>query len=257
MRLIEIIVGKKTSKATIAKAFDFAQQIHKIPIIVNDSRGFFTSRVFGTYVDEGARMLEEGICAAKIENAAKLAGYPVGPLAITDEVSQKLLITAAETNAQLDKEFGKANAMNGEASLRLAKQLSEEFHRGGRAYNGGFYEYPKHGKKYLWPELKKLYYKPTVTITTHDIQDRLLFRQALEAINCYHEGVITSVAEANIGSLFGIGFPRQTGGILQFINAYGLEEFCTRAKVLAERYGERFSPPDFLEAMVLNGTEFS
>ena len=147
--------------------------------------------------------------------------------------------------------------MNGEFSLRIAKRLSEEFHRGGHAYNGGFYEYPEHGKKYLWPELKKLYYKPTANITIKDIQDRLLFRQALEAILCYHEGVITSVAEANIGSIFGIGFPRQTGGILQFINAYGVEKFCTRAKILAERYGERFSPPDFLDSMANQGKLFS
>ncbi len=249
MRLIEIIVGKKTSQETIAKAFDFAQQIHKIPIIVNDSRGFFTSRVFGTYVDEGARLIEEGINPAKIENAARLAGFPIGPLAVTDEVSQRLLISAAETNSQLDKEYGKANAMNGEVSLRVAKNLFVNYNRGGRAYNGGFYEYPKHGKKFLWPELKKLYYKSSSSVSLKDIQERLLFRQVIEALHCYHEGVIRTVAEANVGSILGIGFPRKTGGIFQFINAYGVENFIERAKILAERYGDRFTPPQFLASI--------
>lgn len=256
MRLVEIIVGKKTSPETLAKAFDFAQQIHKVPIVVNDSRGFFTSRVFGTYIDEGARLLEEGVKAAKIENSAKLAGMPTGPLAITDEVSQHLLITAAETNAQLDTVYGKSSTMTGEASLRVAKKLVDEFHRGGRAYNGGFYEYPQKGKKYLWPELKKLYHNPSISLSKHNIQDRLLFRQAIEAVRCYEEGVFSSVAEANIGSIFGIGFPAHTGGILQFINAYGLPEFVARAQTLAAHYGERFTPPHSLITMASEGRLF-
>jgi 3-hydroxyacyl-CoA dehydrogenase/enoyl-CoA hydratase/3-hydroxybutyryl-CoA epimerase len=257
MHLVEIIVGKKTSKETLAKAFDFAQQIHKTPIIINDSRGFFTSRVFGTYLDEGALLLEEGVNPVKIEHVAKLAGFPVGPLAIADEISQKLVIRIAETNAQLDKDFGKATAMNGEASLRVAKQLVEKFNRAGRAYNGGFYEYPEKGKKYLWPELTKLFGTPEKTMSVQDIQDRLLFRQAIEAVRCYDEGVLNSVAEANIGSIFGIGFPSHTGGILQFINAYGLHEFCIRAETLSQLYGERFLPPAILKKMVSQNSLFT
>ena len=155
MRLIEIIVGKKTSKETLAKAFDFARQINKTPIIINDSRGFFTSRVFGTFLDEGARLLEEGVNPVKIEHAAKLAGMPIGPLAVSDELSQKLIISIAETNEQLDKELGKATAMNGEASLRVAKMLVEKYNRSGKAYDGGFYEYPEKGKKYLLARIEK------------------------------------------------------------------------------------------------------
>lgn len=250
MQLIEIIVGKKTNKETLAKAFDFAQQIHKIPIVVNDSRGFFTSRVFGTYVDEGALLLEEGVNPAKIENAAKLAGFPIGPLAVTDEISQKLLIQAAKTNAQLDTDYGKANAMNGEASLRVANLLVEQFNRGGRAYNGGFYEYPEKGKKYLWPELSNHFTESKIKMSTKNIQDRLLFRQAIEAVQCYEEGTLNTVAEANIGSIFGIGFPSHTGGILQFINAYGLKKFVARSEKLAKKYGERFVPPEVLKKMI-------
>jgi 3-hydroxyacyl-CoA dehydrogenase/enoyl-CoA hydratase/3-hydroxybutyryl-CoA epimerase len=257
MRLIEIIVGKKTSKAAIAKAYDFALQIHKTPIIANDSRGFYTSRVFGTYIDEGARLLEEGIYPAEIDNVAKLAGYLVGPLAITDEVSQRLLISAAKTNAQLDTIYGKANAMNGEACTRVAKRLYEEFNRGGRAYNGGFYEYPNNNKKYLWPGLISLYYKPSAHVPINDIKDRLLFRQAIETVYCYQEKVITSAGEANIGSVYGIGFPRQTGGTLQFINTYGLDKFCKRANFLAEKYGERFNPPALLKDMAAKGQLFT
>ncbi|MBX9586448.1 MAG: enoyl-CoA hydratase/isomerase family protein [Gammaproteobacteria bacterium] len=249
MRLIEIIVGKKTSKETLAKAFDFARKINKTPIIINDSRGFFTSRVFGTFLDEGARLLEEGVNPVKIEHAAKLAGMPVGPLAISDEISQKLIISIAETNDQLDIVLGKATAMNGEASLRVAKILVEKYHRSGKAYDGGFYEYPEKGKKYLWPELKKLFGIPQKIMPTQDIQDRLLFRQALEAVRCYDEGVLNSVAEANIGSIFGIGFPSSTGGILQFINAYGLDAFYSRALELTNQYGDRFSPPALLKSM--------
>lgn len=248
MPLLEIIVGKKTQLATVAKAFDFAQQIHKIPIVVNDSRGFFTSRVFGTYVDEGARLLEEGVAPEKIEAAAKAAGMAIGPLAVMDEISLKLLITIAETNNFLDQTYGHATAMNGEASLRVAKRLTEKFQRGGRAYSGGFYDYPDKAEKHLWPMLTTLY-PTTLALSAQDIQDRLLFRQILEAVNCYHEGIIETVAEANIGSIFGIGFPSQSGGVLQFINEYGLDKFVTRCQQLATAFGSRFTPTEKLILM--------
>lgn len=231
MPLIEIIKGKQTSDATIAKAFDFAQQIQKTPIVVNDSPGFFTSRVFTTFVDEGIRLLEEGIHPARIENLARMTGMPVGPLAVNDEVSQKLTLTigaVADSNA---------------ASVRIAKRLIEEFHRGGRAYGGGFYDYPTDGPKQLWPKLLDLYYNASITITDQDIQERLLFRQVIEALRCYEEGVLNSMVDANIGSIFGIGFPPQTGGVLQFIKSYGLEAFLQRAHELSKAYGSRFEPP--------------
>ncbi len=256
MGLVEIIVGEKTSKETVAKAFDFARQINKTPIIINDRRGFFTSRVFGTFLDEGARLLEEGVNPIKIEHAARLSGMPVGPLAVSDELSQKLIITIAETNTQLDKEFGKATAMNGEASYRIAKLLVDKYHRSGKAFEGGFYDYPEKGKKHLWPELKNLFGTTQKTMSIKEIQDRLLFRQALEAVRCYDEGVLNSVAEANVGSIFGIGFPSCTGGILQYINAYGLADFYSRALELTQLYGDRFSPPALLRSMASKGKVF-
>ncbi|MDQ2994899.1 MAG: 3-hydroxyacyl-CoA dehydrogenase family protein, partial [Pseudomonadota bacterium] len=217
----------------LAKAFDFAQQIRKTPIVVNDSPGFFTTRVFTTFVDEGIRLLEEGIHPARIENLARMTGMPVGPLAVSDEVSQKLIVTIAETQHE----------HKNHASLRVAKRLIDEFHRGGRAYGGGFYDYPEDAPKHLWAKLISLYYDPKVLIDDHDIQERLLFRQVIEALRCYEEGVLNSVIDANIGSIYGIGFPAQTGGVLQFIKAYGETAFLERAIELAKRYGVRFTPP--------------
>ncbi|WP_372799407.1 3-hydroxyacyl-CoA dehydrogenase NAD-binding domain-containing protein [Litorivivens sp.] len=245
MPLVEIIVGEKTSDETLARAFDYAQQIKKTPIVVNDSRGFFTSRVFGTYIDEGALLLEEGLAPALIENLGKAIGMPVGPLAVQDEVSQQLTVKANETNRELDKrlgqEIGSANA-----GYRLAKKMIDEYGRGGRAHGGGYYQYPEGGAKHLWPEVNNWFYDASVELPQQDIKDRLLFRQIVESLRCFEEGVMNNVPDSNIGSIMGIGFPPHTGGVFQFINTYGLKQFVDRCNELSKKYGERFSPPQLL-----------
>ena len=150
---MKLLWVKKQARKLLQKRFDFAQQINKTPIIINDSRGFFTSRVFGTFLDVGRCAFTRGRCESceEIEHAAKLAGMPVGPAAVSDELSQKLIISIAETDEQLDKDLGKATAMNGEASLRVARMLVEKYNRSGKAYDGGFYEYPEKGKKSVGP----------------------------------------------------------------------------------------------------------
>ncbi len=245
MPLVEIIVGDKTSDETLARAFDYSQQIKKTPIVVNDSRGFFTSRVFATYIDEGALLLEEGVDPVVIENLGKAIGMPVGPLAVQDEVSQQLAVKAIETNRELDKRIGDNYAVD-TASYRLAKKMIDEYGRAGRFHGGGYYEYPASGEKFLWPEIYNWHYNKAVSLPNDDIKDRLLFRQIVESLRCYQEGVMNNVADANIGSIMGIGFPPHTGGVLQFINTYGLKKFATRLAELSARYGERFEPPQIL-----------
>jgi len=245
MPLVEIIVGDKTSDETLARAFDYSQQIKKTPIVVNDSRGFFTSRVFATYIDEGALLFEEGVDPVVIENIGKAIGMPVGPLAVQDEVSQQLAVKATDTNRELDKRNGDNYAAD-TAAYRLASKMLKEFGRGGRAHGGGYYEYPADGEKFLWPEIYNWHFNKAVSLPNDDIRDRLLFRQIVESLRCYQEGVMNNVADANIGSIMGIGFPPYTGGVLQYVNTYGLKKFATRLAELAAKYGERFDPPQVL-----------
>jgi 3-hydroxyacyl-CoA dehydrogenase/enoyl-CoA hydratase/3-hydroxybutyryl-CoA epimerase len=241
MQLVEIIKGKKTSAETLARAFDYVQRLGKLPIAVNDSRGFFTSRVFATFVMEGCAMLAEGIPAPVIENAGKQAGMPVGPLAVIDETSLALSVHVLEqTRADLAAEGKTYVAQPGE---EVVERMVREFKRAGRAGGGGFYEYPAGGPKFLWPGLKQHYEKPGTPWDLAELKDRLLYRQAIETARCLEERVLTSVHEANIGSIFGIGFPPWTGGALQFINSVGPAAFVTRAKVLAKKYGPRFAAP--------------
>lgn len=244
MPLVEIICGKKTSDETLARAFDFVQQIKKTPIVVNDSRGFYTSRVFGTFLDEGCALLEDGVDPLLIDNLSRQAGMPVGPLTIRDEVSQKLGVSVRKANIKMVEAEG--GAWTEMASDRVLRVVTEEHGRLGKAYNGGFYDYPEKGRKQVWPKLYELFSKPGVQIPHQDIKDRILFRQCIEAIKCLEEGVLRSVADCNIGSILGIGFPPYTGGQLQYINTYGVGRFVERAKELAEKYGERFTPPTLL-----------
>jgi len=241
MQLVEIIRGRQTDDETVARAFDYVQSIGKIPIVVNDSRGFFTSRVFGTFVMEGAAMIGEGIPAAVVEHAGTLAGMPVGPLAVLDETALSLSVHVMDqTRADYRAEGGTYIASAGEL---LVERMVKEFDRNGRAAGAGFYEYPTEAgaKKYLWPELKKLFEQPGIQWDMRDLQDRLLYRQAVETARCLSEGVLTTVHDANIGSIFGIGFPAWTGGALQFIYGMGIDAFCARAAQLAERYGPGFA----------------
>ncbi len=239
MQLVEIIRGKATSDETVARAFDYVQALGKTPIVVNDARGFYTSRTFGTYVMEGATLLAEGIPAAVIENAAMQAGMPVGPLAVLDETALSLSVHVMDqTRADFAAEGKPYTATPGEL---LVERMVKELKRPGRAGGGGFYDYPQGGKKTLWPELKALFEQPGAAWNVQHIQDRLLYRQAIETARCLAEGVLTSVHDANIGSIFGIGFPAWTGGAMQFIYATGVEAFCKRADELAAAHGAGFA----------------
>ena len=239
MKLVEIIRGKATDDETVARAYDYVLALGKLPIVVNDSRGFYTSRTFGTYVMEGAAMLGEGIPAAVIENAAVQAGLPVGPLAVLDETALSLSVHVLDqTRADFQAEGKAYEATPGEW---LVERMVKELKRNGRAAGGGFYDYPKDAKKHLWLELKTLFEKPGVPWAVQDIQDRLLYRQSVETARCLAEGVLTSVHDANIGSIFGIGFPAWTGGAMQFIYGTGVEAFCRRADELAAVHGAGFA----------------
>lgn len=252
MQLVEIITGEKTNDTTLAKAFDYVKQIKKIPIVVNDSRGFYTSRVFSTYVLEGMAMLGEGQDAQYIENTGLQAGMPVGPLALTDEVSLSLMAhIRKQTEADLAAE-GK------EAPFHPAHAVSDKIlaeNRAGKAAGAGFYEYPEKGKKYLWPKLETIF-PSGEQAPQQELIDRFLFVQALDTVRCLEEGVLSSVADANIGSIFGWGFAPFHGGTLQYINAYGLNKFIERAEELASKYGDRFSVPQLLRDKAKKGETF-
>lgn len=251
MQLVEIIKGQNTNRETVAKAYDFVQQIGKTPIVVNDSRGFFTSRVFGTFVQEGLRMLAEGIHPAKIEMAALKAGMPVGPLAIQDEVSLTLSEhVAAETRKALQAE-GKERPRSG--ADEVIETMIHQFNRKGKAAGAGFYDYPEGGKKSLWEGLS--YWKKEQTVDEQELIDRFLFVQSLDTLRCLEEGVLESVVDGNVGSIFGIGFAPWTGGTLQFLNQYGLKDALNRAQTLEQRYGERFAPPQLLKDKVAQGEQ--
>ncbi|CAD5109580.1 3-hydroxyacyl-CoA dehydrogenase NAD-binding domain-containing protein [Zestomonas carbonaria] len=254
MPLVEIIRGAKTNDETLARAFDYVLQIKKTPIVVNDSRGFFTSRVFGTFTNEGLAMLGEGVSAAMIETETRKAGMPVGPLAVSDEVSMSLMTHIREQTRKDLAAEGKT--MPEHPAFAVVDLMVNEYKRPGKAAGGGFYEYPQGGKKYLWPELKARFEKADRQIPAVDVRDRILFIQAIETVRCVEEGVLLSTADANIGSIFGIGFAAWTGGALQFINQYGLKDFIARAQYLAEQYGERFEPPALLLDKAAKGEAF-
>ena len=248
MKLVEIIRGKDTDDETIARAYDYVQALGKLPIVVNDSRGFYTSRTFGTFVMEGAAMLGEGIPAPVIENAAMQAGMPVGPLAVLDETALSLSVHVLEqTRIDFQKEGKQYVATPGET---LVEQMVKRHNRPGRAAGGGFYDYPEGGRKHLWPQLKALYEKPGVEWNLQDVKDRLLYRQAVETARCLAEGVLTSVHDGNIGSIFGIGFPAWTGGALQFIYGMGIEAFEQRCAALAAKYGSGFILGDAVSSAI-------
>ncbi|MFD1860331.1 3-hydroxyacyl-CoA dehydrogenase [Aeromicrobium camelliae] len=261
MQLVEIIVGEKTSDEAIARAIDYTKQIKKTPIVVNDSRGFFTSRVFGTLVMEGAQLLGEGVNPVRIERAASLAGFPGQPLAMIDEVSltlpQKINAEAKKAAEDEGKAFPDSPAMD------VINKLVD-LGRKGKAAGAGFYEYPEDGKKYLWPGLWDHFVKEGVDVPLEDIQERLTFIMSIETIRCLEEGVLRTVPDANIGSIFGIGFPPLHGGALQYVNGYeaadgriGIQAFTERAQELAQKYGERFAPPKMLLDKAAKGENFA
>ena len=253
MPLVEIIVGKETSPETLARSFDFVKQIKKTPIVVNDSRGFYTSRVFATYVLEGMALLAEGNNPRGIESAGLQAGMPVGPLALTDEVSLGLMVhIRTQTLEDLQAE---GKTIPEHIAYTVADKMVNELKRPGKAAGGGFYEYPKDGKKFLWPGLAQAFPHKT-DLDEKTMIERMMFIQCIETVRCFEEKVLTSVPNGNIGSIFGWGFAPFKGGTLQYINDYGFKEFVARAKELTAKYGERFSVPALLEQMAKDGKEF-
>ena len=252
MQLVEIIRGEQTSDEATARAIDIVQQIRKIPVVVGDGRGFYTSRVFGTLILEGAVAVSEGIDPMTVERAATMAGFPAPPLAMLDEVSLTL-------TQHIRAEAEKAAAAEG---VTLEKGPGEELidtlvaeGRKGRAAGAGMYDYPEGQPKVLWPELRQRWSKGT-EIPLRDLQDRYLFIMALETAGCFEDGVLTDAESANIGGIFGIGFPPHTGGPATFMTNYegGLAGFVARADELADTYGERFRPSEWLRGRVASGT---
>ena len=245
MQLVEIIKGRDTSAATLALAYDFVTQIGKTPIVVNDGRGFFTSRVFGTYVNEGMAMLAEGVPPAMIEQAGLQAGMPVGPLAVTDEVSLSL---CHHIMKQAQADLGD-NCVPHPADAVVARML-DDFKRAGRAAGGGFYDYPEGGKKQLWSGLSAFAQPGKALPDMQELIDRLLFAQALETLRCFDDGVLEHGRDADVGSILGIGFPVWTGGAANYLRQYGPAKAIARARELAERHGARFAPPGHLLSLI-------
>ncbi|NIB42425.1 3-hydroxyacyl-CoA dehydrogenase [Pseudomaricurvus alkylphenolicus] len=254
MPLVEIICGDNTSDDTLAKAFDYVQQIRKVPIVVNDSLGFFTSRTFGQQLMESAQMIAEGIHPVRIDNLGKAIGMPVGPVTVNDEVSLQLGVRIKD--AQVAQGLVSVEDDNRPMATKLLDTLVKELNRGGRYHgDGGYYDYSKDGKT-IWPKLLELYYKPELDISDEDIKDRLLFSSVIESLRCLQEGVLRSVADGNVGSLLGIGAPAWTGGYLQFVNTYGLQKFIDRCDELADKYGERYRAPSIVAEKLAAGELF-
>ena len=251
MPLVEIIVSKETSEETLARALDYVGQLRKTPIVVNDSRGFYTSRVFGTYCYEGQRMLEEGVEPALIENAGRFSGMPVGPLAVTDEVSLELQYNVLR---QSQADFGGMH--KDPVGWNVLRHFVEDLKRLGRKSGGGFYEYPPGGKKFLWPGLAREFPRLAQQPTLADVKMRLLYVQALETSRCLEEGVLTNAEDADLGSVLGWGFPAYTGGTLSFIDTLGAASFVEGCQRLANRHGPRFTPTPGLIARAKSGAAF-
>lgn len=249
MKVVEIILGTRTSEGTLRKAYDYVQQIGYTPIVVNDSRGFFTSRVFGTFLDEGFQLLRDGMNPVAVERAAWKAGMPVGPFDIQDQVSQELSRKVRQTHRMLDERLGVESGFGryNTASAEIVDAMCEMGRRGRNWDGAGCYDYPENGPKTLWPGLTQ-FQKGNMAIPTRDAVDRLLYRQAIEALRCFEEGVIRTEVEGNIGSIFAIGFPAWTGGALQFCRFNGVAAFKKRADELAAAYGERFTVTDTMLA---------
>jgi 3-hydroxyacyl-CoA dehydrogenase/enoyl-CoA hydratase/3-hydroxybutyryl-CoA epimerase len=241
MPLVEIILGEKTNDEAIARSLDYIQQIRKTPIVVNDSRGFYTSRVFSTFTAEGIMMLAEGVKPALIENAAKMAGMPVGPLAVTDEVTLELAHKIGkETAAALGQDFP------ADPSQEVIQTMVEELDRKGKRFGKGFYAYPEDATKHLWPGLGEHFPVSEGQPDIGELQKRLMNIQALETARCVEEGVVTHAEDGDIGSIFGWGFPPYTGGTMSYIDTMGIRNFVAECDRMAEAYGGRFRVSEWL-----------
>ena len=249
MPLVEIIKGEKTSDEALARVFDYTLAIGKTPIVVNDSRGFFTSRVIGTFVNEALAMLGEGVTPASIEQAGSQAGYPAPPLQLSDELNLELMHKIAVASRKGIEDAGGTYEPH-PAEAVVEKMI--EIGRPSRLKGAGFYEYADGKRVGLWTGLKETFNSGTTELPLQDMIDRMLFAEAIETQKCIDEGVLMTTADANIGSIMGIGFPPYTGGSAQYIVGYegalgtGKAAFVARAKELAAKYGDRFTPPDSL-----------
>jgi 3-hydroxyacyl-CoA dehydrogenase / enoyl-CoA hydratase / 3-hydroxybutyryl-CoA epimerase len=253
MMLVEVIVGKKTGDAALAMALDFVRAIRKTPIVVNDARGFYTSRVVGTYIREGHLMLAEGVPPPMIENLGRMCGMPVGPLSLNDEVAVDL---AWKILKATEDDLGEA-AIDRRQKGILASMVVEH-QRLGRKNGKGFYDYPQTGPKKLWPGLVDLQpeHLDPDTIDVQEIKDRFLAMQALETARCFEEGVLTDVREADVGSILGFGFAPFSGGTLSYIDMMGVKKFVALCERLSKKYGARFEPSKLLLDMAQKGESF-
>jgi len=251
MPLVEIIMGEKTSDETLAKALDYVGKIKKTPIVVNDSRGFYTSRVFATYVNEGIAMLSEGINPAAIENVGKAAGMPVGPLALADEVNLGLM---QHIMSQTKKDLG--DAYQAGPSDAVVDLFVGKLDRAGKKDGKGFYDYPADAKKRLWPDLGDHFSPAEEAVDPVELRKRYLYIQAIETARCMEENVVTDVVDADIGSIFGWGFAPYTGGVLSLIDTIGVGIFVEECDRLAQKYGPRFTPPKLLRDMAAKNETF-
>lgn len=251
MELVEVIMGEKTDQATLAQSLDLVAQLRKTPIVVNDSRGFYTSRVFMTFIFEGMALLQDGVKPALIENAAKQAGFPVGPLSVTDEVTMdlplKIISQAKEaTNGAYREPVG----------AEVMRHMQQVEKRSGRKGGGGFYDYPEGGAKSLWSGLGAAFPVKDDQPEVEEVKKRLLYIQALETARCLEEGVITTPEDGDIGSLYGWSYPSYTGGTISLIDTVGLPDFVAACEDMAGRYGDRFAPSEWLRDKAASGAGF-
>ncbi|TRZ69690.1 MAG: 3-hydroxyacyl-CoA dehydrogenase [Rhodocyclaceae bacterium] len=251
MPLVEIIVGRQTSPETLARSMDFVKAIAKTPIVVNDSRGFYTSRVFGTYISEGMAMLGEGVAPALIDRAGLIAGMPVGPLALTDEVSLDLVFKVAK---QTQSDLGAAYLEP--PSAPIVKLMVESLGRLGRKIGRGFYDYPAEGGKRLWPGLADHFPPRAEQPAVDKIVERLMLIQSVEAVRCLAEKVLQRPQDADVGAILGWGYPAFRGGPIGWIHTLGIAEFVAACEILATQCGPRFTPPPLLKDMAANGERF-
>jgi len=250
MELVEVIMGRKTSQEALAKAMDFIAQIRKTPILVNDSRGFYTSRVFQTFIHEGMELLREGVEPALIENAARQAGMPVGPLALLDEVTLELPMQIVRESEAEDPDYRRPT------SMEVMEKMVDGLGRPGRKGGGGFYEYPDDGPKHLWAGLAEAFPVAAEQPSPEDVKKRLLYIQALETARCLEAGVLTHVTDGDLGAVLGWGFPTWTGGTLSLIDTVGPAAFVAECDRFAQLCGERFAPTNQLREMAAKGTGF-